>query len=90
MVPTVEFPPATPFTDQVTPVLLDPVTVALNGWLVDTCTDVLEGETNTDMGVVAAAAGVTLTIAIETLVGSATLWADIVKRVVAAREAGAV
>ena len=30
MVPTDEFPPATPFTDQVTAVLLVPVTVAVN------------------------------------------------------------
>ena len=34
MVPTVELPPATPFTDQVTAVLVVPVTVAVNCTLV--------------------------------------------------------
>jgi hypothetical protein len=32
IVPTVEFPPVTPFTDQVTPVVVVFVTVAVNCW----------------------------------------------------------
>src|SRR5713101_7416141 len=44
IVPTVEFPPVTPFTCHVTAVLLLPVTVAVNCCVVLTTTDALVGE----------------------------------------------
>jgi hypothetical protein len=36
MVPTVELPPMTPFTCQLAAVLVEPVTVALNCWVLET------------------------------------------------------
>ena len=45
-------PPKTPFTDHVTPVLVDPVTIAPNGWAVDTWTEAVAGETETDTAAV--------------------------------------
>src|SRR5713226_4180343 len=49
MVPTVALPPGTPLTDQVTPVVVVPVTVAVNGWESPARTDVEPGETLTVM-----------------------------------------
>ena len=66
-------PPATPFTDQLTLVLVDPVTVAPNGCVAETCTEALVGETDTDT-----VAGVIVTVAEALLVGSAALVALIV------------
>jgi hypothetical protein len=50
IVPTVELPPATPFTFQLTEVLVVPLTVAENCWLPFTCNAALVGfnETETD------------------------------------------
>src|SRR6266478_10010366 len=47
IVPTVGFPPATPATSQFTPVFVVPVTVAVNGTVCPTTTDVAEGNTLT-------------------------------------------
>jgi hypothetical protein len=47
MVPTVELPPATPFTDQETAVLVVPVTVATNCTVVPASIDASVGETDT-------------------------------------------
>ena len=69
----VVLPLETPFTDQVKPVLLDPVTVGLNGCVADTRTEALVGETDTDTE-----AGVIVTVAEALLVGSAALVAVIV------------
>src|SRR5438445_8289731 len=48
IVPTVALPPVTPATLQVAAVLLVPVTVALNCWVVLVATSALGGETLTD------------------------------------------
>src|SRR5258706_16331803 len=50
MVPSVELPPAMPFTLHVTAVLVDPLTVAPNCRVVETGTPALEGETLTVIG----------------------------------------
>jgi hypothetical protein len=47
-VPLIEFPPATPFTSQLTPVLGVPLTVELNCCVRDTSTDALAGDTDTE------------------------------------------
>ena len=47
MVPTDEFPPVLPFTDQVTPVFVVPVTVAVNCCCSPRNTDTAAGETET-------------------------------------------
>ena len=47
IVPTVELPPATPFTAQVTVVFEDPVTVALNCCVLPSRTFALAGDTET-------------------------------------------
>jgi hypothetical protein len=73
MVPVVVLPPETPFTDQVTLVLADPVTVGVKGWVAETCTEALVGETDTDT-----AAGVIVTVAEALLVESAALVAVMV------------
>ena len=53
MVPTVELPPATPLTLQVTPRFCESLeTVALNCWVVETLSDAEEGDTETLMGAV--------------------------------------
>lgn len=83
-------PPGTPFTDHVTAVLVEPLTVAPNGWAADTWTEAFVGETEIDTGGGVDTPPVTLTIAIETLAGSVALWADIVKGTVAASQVGAV
>src|SRR5262249_27562134 len=48
IVPVVELPPATPFTDQVTPVLLAPETAAVNCCVPPTCREMEVGEIATD------------------------------------------
>jgi hypothetical protein len=48
IVPTVVFPPFTPFTLQVTAVFVVPVTLAVNCCVWDTPTDPLAGETLTE------------------------------------------
>lgn len=50
IVPAVEFPPGTPFTSQLIPVLLVPETVALNCWVWPVCKVALGGETETVTG----------------------------------------
>ena len=50
IVPTVALPPVTPATLQFTAVLLVPLTVALNRWVVLVATSALGGETLTDTG----------------------------------------
>src|SRR5207248_2682594 len=72
MVPTVEFPPAVPFTDQVTAVLVVPVTAALNCSVCITCTLPLVGEIETVTG---GGVAVMLTLALALLLVSATLCA---------------
>jgi hypothetical protein len=47
-VPCVEFPPATPFTSQLTPVFGVPLTVEINCCVRDTSTDALPGDTDTE------------------------------------------
>ena len=49
IVPTVEFPPAVPFTSQLTAVLLVPETPALNCCVCFTCTVALVGEIDTEI-----------------------------------------
>jgi hypothetical protein len=49
-VPTVEFPPAIPFTIQFTAVLDVPVTLALNCWLLPDSTIAAVGLIETDTG----------------------------------------
>jgi hypothetical protein len=51
IVPTVGFPPGTPATSQFTIVFVVPVTVAVNGTVCPTTTDVAEGNTLTVMPV---------------------------------------
>ena len=48
IVPTVEFPPVTPFTDQATAVLDVPVTEAVNCCVCPVCTEADAGETDTE------------------------------------------
>jgi hypothetical protein len=48
-VPLMEFPPAFPFTSQLTPVLGVPLTVDVNCCVRDTSTDALPGDTDTEM-----------------------------------------
>ena len=50
IVPTVAFPPAIPFTFQVTAVLEVPLTVAVNCFEVETATDALVGDIDTETG----------------------------------------
>src|SRR6516225_2821094 len=47
MTPTVELPPATPLTSQVTAVLVAPVTVAVNGWVASVANVAEPGEMET-------------------------------------------
>jgi hypothetical protein len=72
MVPVVELPPCTPFTSQVTAVLVVPVTVAANCWVWEACTDAEVGEIDT---ATAGAGAVTLTVALADFVLSAMLLA---------------
>jgi hypothetical protein len=69
IVPTVEFPPVTPFTDQVTPVLVVFVTVAVNCWAPEVWTEALAGETETDT------AAITVAVAVAVWVESVVLVA---------------
>jgi hypothetical protein len=69
--PTVAFPPAAPFTDQVTVVALSPVTVAVNCWTCPAPTNAVCGEIVT----AAAAAGLTVTVAVADFVMSVLLVA---------------
>jgi len=64
------FPPVTPSTDQVTPIFVVPVTVAVNCWVVLTATVAVVGEMVTVM-VGGGATGVTVTMAFAVLVESA-------------------
>jgi hypothetical protein len=48
-VPSVEFPPASPFTLQVTAVLVVPFTVAVNCCVFDTGTDAVAGDRLTEI-----------------------------------------
>ena len=48
IVPTLELPPESPFTSQLTPVELVPETVALNCWDWFTCKDAVAGEIETE------------------------------------------
>src|SRR6266540_1385266 len=68
MVPTVGLPPVTPSTDHCTPVLVVPVTVAVN------CAVVFTG-TAAEVGLMLTAMAVTVTVALAVLVGSALLVA---------------
>ena len=51
-VPTVEFPPGTPFTLHVTAVLEVPLTLAVNWCVWETITDALAGDRVTETGIV--------------------------------------
>ncbi|MBV9624973.1 MAG: hypothetical protein JOZ14_13450 [Acidobacteria bacterium] len=86
MVPTVEFPPAVPFTSQLTAALAAPVTVALNCCDCAACKVALGGEMET---AIAGGAGVTETVALAVAVACATLCAVTVTAVARA-VAGAV
>jgi hypothetical protein len=70
MVPTDEFPPATPETSQLMPVVLEPETTALNCCDCPTCKLTFNGEIDTEI-----AAGVTDTLALAVAVDWATLCA---------------
>jgi hypothetical protein len=72
MVPTVEFPPETPFTRHITPVLVVPVTVAVNCCDAEAGTVTLDGETDT---LIVELAAVTLMLADADFDGSAVLVA---------------
>src|SRR5215472_7942794 len=65
------FPPVTPSTDQVTPIFVVPVTVAVNCWVVLTATVAVVGEMVTVIVGGGGATGVTVTVAFAVLVGSA-------------------
>ena len=62
-------PPKAGFSDHVTPVLLVPLTVAVNVWFCDGCKETEDGVSETVTG------GVSATVALADLVGSATLVA---------------
>ena len=68
MVPTVEFPPVTPSTDQVIVGFACPLTVAVNCWVVPAIITAFAGE-------MANSAAVTVTVAMALLVASAALVA---------------
>jgi hypothetical protein len=70
--------------DQVTPVLLVPLTVAVNVWLFEGSKDTEDGVSETVNG------GVSVTVAVTDLVGSATLVAFAVTDWELVIEAGAV
>ena len=74
IVPTVAFPPATPFTRQVTPWFTEPVTVAKNCCAVATCNATVAGATETET----LTGAVISTKAELELVGSVTLYAVMV------------
>jgi hypothetical protein len=65
MVPTVVFPPATPFTCQLTAVLLEKVTDAVNCCVEVTATEVLEGLTDIGVATVTVASAVLVVSALE-------------------------
>jgi hypothetical protein len=83
-VPTVESPPATPFTHQVTPVFVVFVTLAVNCCVPDVGTDALVGEMDTETGTTIVA------VAEAIFVVSATLVAAIVTVAGEGRVGGAV
>jgi hypothetical protein len=68
IVPTLEFPPVMPSTDQVTFTSDPPIIVAVNCWVPPTAIVAVAGETVT----VPVATGFTVTVALAVLVGSAT------------------
>ncbi len=72
IVPTLEFPPWMLFTDHITPVLLVPVTVAVNCLVRPACTVTGVGATETEIVDVDET---TFTVALADLVGSALLTA---------------
>jgi hypothetical protein len=74
IVPTVEFPPETPFTLQVALVFAEPVTVAANFRVVDTGTPALDGATLTVTG----AAAVTLKLTTELVVPPSPLLVTVI------------
>ena len=71
-------------SDQVTPLLVEPLTVAVNCWVWERVIDAVEGVTDTET------VGVSATVAVADLVGSATLVACTVTVCAAAMLAGAV
>jgi hypothetical protein len=85
IVPTVEFPPAVPFTLHVTAVLALPFTVAVNCWVCDSSTAAVAGDTVTETPL-----PTTVTAAWADLVVSATLVAVTVTLPPAGAVAGAV
>jgi hypothetical protein len=84
MVPTVEFPPVTPLTLQVTVVFDDPVTVEPNCWVVAIASVAVAGETMTETPLT------TVTMAWADVVVSATLVATTVTFAGEGMAAGAV
>src|SRR5436305_2062177 len=70
MVPTVEFPPVTPSTDQVIVGFACPLTVAVNCWVAPVIRTAFAGEMATPAGVAA-----TVTVALALFVASAALVA---------------
>jgi hypothetical protein len=84
MLPPVEIVPVAGFNDHVTPVLAAPVTVAVNCWVFEAVSEVVEGVSETVTG------GLRLMVALADLVGSAVLVAFTVTFCALAIEAGAV
>ena len=77
-------PPKAGLIDQVTAVLLVPLTVAVNVWFCDGCKETEDGVNETTTG------GVRVMVAVADLVGSATLVAVTVTVWELATEVGAV
>ena len=77
IVPPLELPPTTPFTSQLTAVLLVPDTVALNAWVWPTFTLVLAGETATETGTGALIATVALAEAVDCTVLCAVTFTEL-------------
>jgi hypothetical protein len=84
IMPTVAFPPATLLTLQVTVVLEDPLTVAMNVWVMPVCTLAVIGVIDTMTGVVM------VTCAEADFVGSAADVADTVTVAGVGADTGAV
>src|ERR1019366_8847785 len=76
--------PTAGLSDQVTPLLVEPLTVAVNCWVWERVIDAVEGVTVTET------VGVSATVAVADFVGSATLVAVTVTVWELAIEAGAV
>ena len=88
IVPSMELPPATPLTVQMTLVLDEPLTVAANCWVCETCTVALPGDTVTET--VGGPAETTVTRALADFDGSVVLTAETVTEDGDGRMAGAV